>query len=64
MHSTAKTRITVRTLQVMESGHEVPITADLDLDTVNLDPFNFAIPDPSYYSGESPASPFRGHQPA
>ena len=37
--------------QVMESGREVPITADTDINTVILDEFKKFLPDGEYYNG-------------
>ena len=38
--------------QVMESGREVPITADTDLSTVNLDEFKIHVPRKHYYESK------------
>ena len=37
--------------QVMESGREIPITADTDINTINLDEFKQFLPDGEYYDG-------------
>ena len=38
--------------QVMDSGREVPITADIDINTINLDAFKIHIPKQHYYDSE------------
>ena len=35
--------------KVMESGREVPITADIDINTINLDDFKIHVPKQHYY---------------
>ena len=37
--------------QVMESGREVPITADTDIKTVNLNQYKSHVPRQQYYDG-------------
>ena len=36
---------------VMESGGEVPVTADTDIRTVNLDRYKSDVPRQQYYDG-------------
>ena len=37
--------------QKMESGREVPITADTDINTIHLDKLKQFLPDEEYYEG-------------
>ena len=38
--------------KVMESGREVPITADTDINTINIDEFKIHVPKQHYYESK------------